>query len=88
MNATDWVRQFFRQQLAGLEGEVQGLFPGVRMSMQHLVAHLVEQTVQRAAAEAATHGGREAAEVSWEHCLMVAALTEMRSIKLLAREQG
>lgn len=88
MNATDWIRPFFRQQLTGLEGEVQGLLPGVRLSMQQLVSHLVEQTVQRAAAEAATHGGPEAEEVSWKHCLMVAALTEMRSVKLLARKQG
>lgn len=87
MNATDWVRRFFEQQLAGLEGEVQRLLPGVRLPMQHLVAHLVEQTVQRAAADAATHGGRESEEVSWERCVMVAALAEMRAIKLLARNQ-
>lgn len=87
MDATDWVRHFFEEQLAGLEEEVQRLLPGVRVSMQHLVAHLVTQTVQRAAADAAAHGGRNAENVSWERCLMVAALAEMRSIKLLARNR-
>ncbi len=87
MNATDWVRQFFEQQLAGLEGELQRLLPGVHASMEHLVAHLVQQTVQRAAADAVAHGGRAAEDVSWERCLMIAALAEMRSIKLLARDR-
>lgn len=87
MNAIDWVRQFFEEQLMGLDGEVQRLLPGTPLSMQQLVAHLVEQTVQRAAADAAAHGGRASDDVSWEHCLMVAALTELRSIKLLARNE-
>jgi hypothetical protein len=87
MDAIDWVRQFFEQQLAGLDAEVRRLLPGAPATTQHLISHLVEQTVQRAALDAAAHGGREASNVSWEHCLMVAALTELRSIKLLARKR-
>jgi hypothetical protein len=87
MTAIDWVRQFFEQQLGGLEEEVRHLLPGAPTSPRHLISHLVEQTVHRAALDAAAHGGREAEDVSWEHCLMVAALTELRSIKLMARNQ-
>jgi hypothetical protein len=88
MNAIDWVRQFFEQQLTGLEAEVRRLLPGAPTSTQHLISYLVEQTVRRAALDAAAHGeDGDATDVSWKHCLMVAALTELRSIKLLARNQ-
>ena len=91
MNAIDWVRQFFEQQLTGLEAEVRRLLPGAPTSTQHLISYLVEQTVRREALDAAAHSGDsadgDATDVSWEHCLMVAALTELRSIKLLARNQ-
>ena len=55
------------------------------------MSHLVEQTVHRAALDAATqryaleYPSDETTEVSWKHCLMVAALTELRPVKLLAR---
>jgi hypothetical protein len=91
MNTIGWIRQFFREQLAGLETEVQRLRLGADGSTQHLVSHLVEQTVRRAVLDATTYApGPDDPEgdVSWEDCLMVAALIEMRSIKLLAREQG
>lgn len=84
MDAISWVRQFFEEQLANLEPEVWPLSPTTAVSTQHLISHLVDQTVQRAALDAATHGETD---LSWEHCLMVAALTELRSIKLLARNQ-
>lgn len=91
MTAIDWVRQFFEEQLTGLEAEAQRFLPGASTSTQHLISHLVEQTVRRAALDAAIHGdGTEegkATDVSWERCLMVAALTELRSIKLLARNR-
>jgi hypothetical protein len=86
MDAIDWVRQFFEEQLAGAENEVWPLSPRTAVSTQQLISHLVDQTVQRAALDAATHGGATT-DVSWEHCLMVAALTELRSIRLLARNQ-
>lgn len=87
MNVIDWVHQFFEQQLAGVEEEVRRLVPGAPTSSQQLISHLVEQTVRRAALDAAVHEGSGDDDVSWEHCVMVAALTELRSIKLLARNQ-
>ncbi len=86
MDAIDWVRQFFEEQLASTENEVWPLSPGTAVSTQQIISHLVDQTVRRAALDAATHDGTTA-DVSWEHCLMVAALTELRSIRLLARNQ-
>lgn len=91
MTAIDWVRQFFEEQLTGLEAEAKRLRAEAPTSTQHLISHLVEQTVRRAALDAAAHDGStadgEATDASWEHCLMVAALTELRSIKLLARDR-
>jgi hypothetical protein len=58
---------------------------------EHVVSHLVEQTVRRAALDAATHrqstayATEEPADVFLKRCLMVAALTELRPVKLLAR---
>jgi hypothetical protein len=52
---------------------------------------LVERTVHRAALDAATHrhasgehSETSAPDVSWKHCLLVAALTELRPVKLLS----
>ena len=88
MNTIDWVRQFFRQQLAGLEAEPQHLRLGANDSPQNLISHLVDQTVRRAVLDATTYDRKSddpEEEVSWRDCLMVAALVELRSIKLLAR---
>ncbi|HKL87392.1 MAG TPA: hypothetical protein VJ884_00210 [Salinibacter sp.] len=88
MDAIRWVRQFFEEQLADVDAESLSLSPTTTVSTQHLISYLVDQTVQRAALDAATHGDAgSTADVSWEHCLMVAALTELRSVKLLARNQ-
>jgi hypothetical protein len=88
MDTIDWVRQFFRQQLAGLEADTRHLRLGTEGSPQHLVSHLVDQTVRRAVLDATTHEqkpGDPEGDVSWRDCLMVAALIELRSIRLLAR---
>jgi hypothetical protein len=49
----------------------------------------VDRTVRRAVLDAVAHtpdySAQGTAEVSWKHCLMVAALTELRSVKMLAR---
>ncbi len=90
MNTIDWVRQFFRQQLAGLEVEARRLRMGAEASTQHLISHLVEQTVRRAVLDATTHERRPGdpdAEVTWRDCLMVAALVELRSVKMMARSE-
>lgn len=86
MTTVDWVRSFFEEQLTGMEVEHLRRRPETGGSMRQLIAYLVDQTVRRAALDAATYGGATT-EVSWEDCLMVAALTELRSIRLLARNQ-
>jgi len=79
---------FFEQRL-NVSGEVRRhLGVGAGVSRQHLIRHLVERTIRRASLDAATQralGDERATEVSWEHCLMVAALTELRPLRLLAR---
>ena len=55
MHTIDWVRQFFRQQLSGLEVEARRLRLGAEGSTQHLVSYLVDQTVRRAVLDASTH---------------------------------
>jgi hypothetical protein len=84
------LRDFFEQELGPTD---QGGRFGteVQVSTDHLVSHLVEQTVHRAALDAATHrqesvesSGR-AVGVSWKHVLMVAALTELRPVKLVSK---
>lgn len=90
MDTIGWVRQFFREQLAGLEEEVRRLRLGADGSTQHLISHLVDQTVRRAVLDATTYDrepGDPEGDVSWRDCLMVAALVELRSIKLLARNE-
>jgi len=90
MNTIDWVRQFFRQQLAGLEVEARRLRLGAGGSTQHLISHLVDQTVRRAVLDATTYDrqpGDPDGEVTWRDCLMVAALVELRSVKMTARSE-
>lgn len=86
------LRTFFERELGASEGALQRLRMDEALPPEHVVSHLVEQTVRRAALDAATHrhaaespAGKQEAEVSWKHCLMVAALTELRPVKLLAR---
>jgi len=62
------------------------------MPPAHVVSHLVERSVRRAALDAATHrydrppeAADGPASVSWPRCLFVAALTELRPIKMLSR---
>lgn len=92
MTAQFSLREFFEQELGPSQEEFGRLEVGDGVSTQHLVSHLVERTVHRAALDAATHRPpsdgrleRSTAEVSWKHCLMVAALTELRPVKLFAR---
>ncbi|WP_103020482.1 hypothetical protein [Salinibacter altiplanensis] len=82
------LRDFFEQELDGSQAQGRRLGTGEQVSTEHLVSHLVEQTVHRAALDAATHRqesvefAERAAGVSWKHVLMVAALTELRPMKL------
>jgi len=85
------LRDFFEQELRASQDGGETSESGARVSTSQLVSHLVERTVHRAALDAATHrhasGGRSetsASDVSWKHCLLVAALTELRPVKLLS----
>ncbi len=86
------LRTFFEQELVASDEAFQRLGVDEAVSTEHVVSHLVEQTVRRAALDAATHrysieypSEGPAGDVSWKQCLMVAALTELRPVKLLAR---
>lgn len=91
MTSRSPLRTFFEQELGASDEAAPRLGVDGAISTEHVVSHLVERTVHRAALDAATqrhsmeYPSDEAAEVSWEHCLMVAALTELRPVKLLAR---
>lgn len=88
MDAIQAVRDFFDRHL-NVSAEVRRyLGVGANVSRRHLIQHLVERTIRRASLDAATQralGSDDEGEVSWEHCLMVAALTELRPLRLLAR---
>lgn len=92
MDTIDWVRNFFEEQLTGMEVELLRNRPGTGVSTRQLIAHLVDQTVRRAVLDAVAQrsqspsASRAEGQVSWRHCLMVAALIELRSIRMLARE--
>lgn len=79
------LRQFFEEHLSVSEKGLRHLDRRADVSAQHLISHLVEQTVQRAAADAVTHRQQTGGAASWKHCLTVAALVELRSVKMLAR---
>jgi len=86
------LRTFFEQELVASDEAVERLGVDGAPSTEHVVSHLVEKTVRRAALDAATQrhaieypSKGAAAKVSWKHCLMVAALTEIRPLRLLAR---
>lgn len=91
MSTKSPLRTFFEEELGASDGALQQLGLEGALPTEHVVSHLVEQTVYRAALDAATqrcapeHPADETAEVSWKHCLMVAALAELRPVKLLAR---
>lgn len=94
MDAIETLRRFFEQQLASSKEAFKHLGLNEDVSSQHLVSYLVEQTVCRAAVDAATHHrslagapGPSPTGVSWKHCLMVAALTELRSFMLSTRSR-
>lgn len=86
------LRDFFEQELGTAQNEGRHFGTELQVSTEQLVSHLVEQTVHRAALDAATHRHatgeiqeQSAPEVSWRHCLLVAALTELRPVKLLSK---
>jgi hypothetical protein len=94
MTAQLSLREFFEQEL-GSGSSQEGLgelgFDG-EVSTQHLVSHLIEQTVHRAALDAATQRRapervpeEDSDDATWKRHVMVAALTELRPVKLLAR---
>jgi hypothetical protein len=94
MTAQLSLREFFEQELGSesLQETIETLGFADEVSTQHLASHLTEQTVHRAALDAATQrGAPEQApeggpdEGTWKHYVMVAALTELRPVKLLAR---
>jgi hypothetical protein len=85
------LRDFFEQELRTSHDGGQTSESKSGVSTSHLVSHLVERTVHRAALDAATHrhasgehSETSAPDVSWKHCLLVAALTELRPVKLLS----
>jgi hypothetical protein len=81
------LRNFFDRRLSVSDEVRRHLGLGADVSRQHLIQHLVERTVRRASVDAATQRAleREGEAVSWEHCLMVAAFTELRPLRLMAR---
>ncbi|MFB6098129.1 MAG: hypothetical protein ABEK84_03260 [Salinibacter sp.] len=91
MSSIPPLRTFFEQELGTSDDALRRFGLDEAVSTEHVVSHLVERTVRRAALDAATH--RHSIEyptdgpkdVSWKQCLMVAALTELRPVKLLAR---
>ncbi|GEM_PF-2333860 len=91
MNFISPLRTFFEDELGASDEGLRGLGDDGAISTQHVVSHLVDRTVRRAALDAATHRqsveymAEGHAEVSWKQCLLVAALTELRPVKLLAR---
>jgi hypothetical protein len=90
MDTIQAVRDFFERHL-DVSAEVrQHLGVDGNVSRQHLIQHLVERTIRRASVDAATQravGSGETTDVSWKRCLMVAALAELRPLRLLARPQ-
>ena len=81
---------FFDQRLSVSDEVRRHLGVGANVSRRHLIQHLAERTLQRASVDAATQralGPGEREDVSWRNCLMVAALTELRPLRLLARRQ-
>jgi len=89
MDPIQAVRDFFDRHLDVSTEVRQHLGMGTDVSRQHLIQHLVERTIRRASVDAATQRtlGPETTDVSWKHCLMVAALTELRPLRLLARRR-
>jgi hypothetical protein len=88
MDAIQALRDFFERQLSVSMPVRRHLGVGENVSRQHVIQHLVERTIRRASVDAATQralGPEESGTVSWENCLMVAALTELRPLRLLAR---
>lgn len=92
MTAQPSLREFFERELDLSQEGIGDLGFDTEASMQHLVSHLIEQTVHRAALDAATHRRApermpdgDPTEESWKNHVMVAALTELRPVKLLAR---
>ena len=91
MTSRSPLRTFLEQELVAADKARPGLGLDAALPTDQVVSHLVEQTVCRAALDAATqrpaveYSSEETADVSWKHCLLVAALTELRPVKLLAR---
>lgn len=85
------LRTFFENELVAVNEAPRKIGPGTTLPTDQVVSHLMEQTTCRAALDAATqrstpgYPSDETAEVSLKHCLMVAALAELRPVKLLAR---
>lgn len=90
MDTVQALRDFFDRHLEVSDPARRHLDVGEDVSRRHLIHHLVERTIRRASVDAATQralGPTGGAEVAWERCLMVAALTELRPLRLLARRQ-
>lgn len=91
MSTRSPLRTFFEQELEASNAGFQQDGLTETPPTEHVASHLVEQTVCRAALDAATqrpmveYSSDGPMEVSWERCLMVAALTELRPVKLLGR---
>ena len=90
MDAIQALRDFFERRLSVSDEVRRHLGLGTDVSRQHVIQYLVERTIRRASLDAATQrmaGSDGTATVSWRNCLMVAALTELRPLRLLAKGQ-
>jgi hypothetical protein len=88
MDAAQALRDFFDRRLSVSDEVRRYLGVGTGVSRQHLIQHLVERTLRRASVDVAAQRAQgPGAGVSWRNCLMVAALTELRPLRLRARGQ-
>lgn len=85
MDAIAALRDFFDRHLSVTDEVRRYLGVEATVSRRHLIHHLVERTIRRASVDAASQRAHGPAEVSWRHCLMVAALVELRPLRLAAR---
>ena len=87
MDAIQALRDFFDRRLSVSDEMRRHLGIDVGVSREHLIQHLVERTIRRGSVDSATQRTDGTASVSWKNCLMVAALTELRPLRMLAKGQ-
>jgi hypothetical protein len=80
-DAARLLRRFFERRLSAISGDT--------IPRAHRIQHLVARTIRRAALDAATRpkARLDATEARWKRCLLVAALTELRTADMVARDR-